>query len=97
MREGERPADDEVAGRIFEGLYERYLGTEIEHAPTARIKAYITALLSVDQDASDGLSLIEADHVEPGPRLRKGPPKESAELGVPASPVRDVCTTDDGA
>ncbi|GAA1035892.1 hypothetical protein [Streptomyces murinus] len=55
--EGERPADDKTARRTFEDLYERYLGAEIEHAPTSRIAAYVTALwerwCDVTEDVDD--------------------------------------------
>ncbi|MER7682511.1 hypothetical protein [Streptomyces sp. NPDC096934] len=43
--EGERPADDKAARRNFRDLYERYVGTEVEHPPTERIAAYVAALL----------------------------------------------------
>ncbi|MFD5717173.1 hypothetical protein [Streptomyces sp. NPDC127036] len=42
--EGERPADDKAAGRVFDGLYDRYLDGEPE-PPSERIKAYVAALL----------------------------------------------------
>ncbi|MFB7124097.1 hypothetical protein [Kitasatospora sp. NPDC056273] len=44
--EGERPADDAAAGRCFDDLYERYLGTDEENLPpTERIAAFVAALL----------------------------------------------------
>lgn len=43
--EGERPADDKMAGRVFSDLYDRYIDTEIDHPPTERIAAYVAGLL----------------------------------------------------
>ncbi|MFI2511596.1 hypothetical protein [Streptomyces sp. NPDC018972] len=46
--EGERPADDRAAGRVWRGLYERYLDSddgEVEEPPSERIAAYVAALL----------------------------------------------------
>ena len=43
--EGERPADDRTAARVFRDLYDRYINAEMEHAPTERIAAYVAALL----------------------------------------------------
>lgn len=43
--EGERPADDKVAARVFMDLYERYVETDAEHPPAERIAAYVAALL----------------------------------------------------
>ncbi|WP_042368984.1 hypothetical protein [Streptacidiphilus neutrinimicus] len=43
--EGERPTDDKAAARIFRDLYEHYLDAEEERPPTARIEAYVLALL----------------------------------------------------
>ncbi|UUU37619.1 hypothetical protein [Streptomyces sp. NBC_00162] len=43
--EGEQPTDDRSAGRVLTNLYDRYLDTEMEHAPTERIAAYVAALL----------------------------------------------------
>ncbi|MEV5673820.1 hypothetical protein AB0L28_34320 [Streptomyces sp. NPDC052503] len=43
--EGEKPADDKTAGRVFDDLYDRYVGNEVEGPPSERIAAYLTALL----------------------------------------------------
>jgi hypothetical protein len=44
--EGERPADDKTAGRVFEDLCARYIESETDHPPTERIAAYVTGLLA---------------------------------------------------
>ncbi|MFG2646061.1 hypothetical protein ACGFYP_34460 [Streptomyces sp. NPDC048370] len=43
--EGERPADDKTAGRVFNELYDRYIDGEVEEPPSERIAAYVAALL----------------------------------------------------
>ncbi|MEV6053294.1 hypothetical protein [Streptomyces sp. NPDC052107] len=43
--EGERPANNKIAGRVFDDLYDRYLDGEAEEPPSERIAAYVTALL----------------------------------------------------
>ncbi|WP_398856562.1 MULTISPECIES: hypothetical protein [Streptomyces] len=43
--EGERPVDDETAGRVFGELYDRYLDGGAETPPSDRIAAYVAALL----------------------------------------------------
>ncbi|MGW5124511.1 hypothetical protein ACWEQ7_10730 [Streptomyces sp. NPDC004069] len=43
--EGERPADDKFAGRVFEDLYARYIDSDTGHPPTERIAAYVAGLL----------------------------------------------------
>ncbi|MFJ4487385.1 hypothetical protein ACIP3D_34120 [Streptomyces longwoodensis] len=43
--EGERPADDKLAGRIFNDLYDRYLDSETHEPASERISAYVAALL----------------------------------------------------
>ncbi|MEU6673853.1 hypothetical protein [Streptomyces sp. NPDC046925] len=43
--EGERPADDKTARRVFSDLYDHYLDGETEEPPSAGITAYVTALL----------------------------------------------------
>ncbi|MEU6424029.1 hypothetical protein [Streptomyces spiralis] len=43
--EGERPADDKAAGRVFEDLYARYIDSDTDHPPTERIAAYVAGLL----------------------------------------------------
>ncbi|MER5966258.1 hypothetical protein [Streptomyces sp. NPDC002057] len=43
--EGERPVDDKTAGRVFDGLYDRYIDGEVEEPPSERIAAYVAALL----------------------------------------------------
>jgi hypothetical protein len=54
--EGQRPADDEAAGVIFEELYAHYIKSDIEVPPTERIRAYGEALLArypdIDEDES---------------------------------------------
>ncbi|MFF4249647.1 hypothetical protein ACFY1L_00340 [Streptomyces sp. NPDC001663] len=43
--EGERPADDKTAGRVFTDLYDRYIDGQLEHPPTEKIAAYVATLL----------------------------------------------------
>ncbi|MER7934006.1 MULTISPECIES: hypothetical protein [unclassified Streptomyces] len=43
--EGERPADDKAAARIFGDLYDHYIDTDVDHPPTDRIAAYVAGLL----------------------------------------------------
>ncbi|WP_460072784.1 hypothetical protein [Streptomyces sp. YKOK-I1] len=43
--EGERPANDKIAGRIFNDLYDRCLDSETQEPPSERISAYVAALL----------------------------------------------------
>lgn len=43
--EGERPADGVAARHFFLGLYDRYIGGEVDQPPTERIAAYVAALL----------------------------------------------------
>ncbi len=43
--EGERPADDKTAGRVFSDLYDRYIDGEAEEPPSERIAVYVAALL----------------------------------------------------
>ncbi|MEV5140166.1 hypothetical protein AB0K71_17055 [Streptomyces syringium] len=43
--EGDHPADDTAAGRLFTELYGRYVDTDVMHPPTARIAQYVAALL----------------------------------------------------
>ncbi|WP_327316272.1 hypothetical protein [Streptomyces sp. NBC_01235] len=43
--EGERPADDKIACRVFSDLYDRYLEGEDEEPPSERVAAYVGALL----------------------------------------------------
>ncbi|MFF7928761.1 hypothetical protein ACFZDP_48295 [Streptomyces mirabilis] len=43
--EGERPADDKTAGRVFNDLYDRLIETEADEPPTERITAYVAGLL----------------------------------------------------
>ncbi|MFF1896970.1 hypothetical protein [Streptomyces sp. NPDC058206] len=43
--EGERPADDRAAGRVFTDLYDHYLDSKVDHPPTERIAGYVAALL----------------------------------------------------
>ncbi|MFE1199494.1 hypothetical protein ACFW6E_43440 [Streptomyces olivaceoviridis] len=43
--EGERPADDKTACRVFNDLYDRFLDGEDEEPPSERIAAYVRALL----------------------------------------------------
>jgi hypothetical protein len=51
--EGERPPDDAAAGRLFTDLYCRYIDTDVDHPPTARIAAYVSALLARWPDMTD--------------------------------------------
>ncbi|MFD8968183.1 hypothetical protein ACFV0C_24865 [Streptomyces sp. NPDC059568] len=57
--EGERPADDKTAGRVFSNLYDRYIDGAVEEPPSERIAAYVATLLQRwcdmaedDEDAS---------------------------------------------
>ncbi|MEU2308739.1 hypothetical protein [Streptomyces misionensis] len=43
--EGDRPADDKTAGRVFSELYDRYIDSEVEEPPSERMAAYVAALL----------------------------------------------------
>ncbi len=43
--EGERPADDKAAGRVFSSLFDRYIDGEVEEPPSERIAGYVAALL----------------------------------------------------
>lgn len=43
--EGVRPANDKSARRSFNGLYERYLDSEVKEPPSERITTYVAALL----------------------------------------------------
>jgi len=43
--EGDRPADDVSAASEVERLYDRYIASEDRAEPTARIAAYVAALL----------------------------------------------------
>src|SRR5215831_3600928 len=43
--EGDRPANDVAAAAEFERLYDRYIESDDAVEPTARIAAYVTALL----------------------------------------------------
>ncbi|WP_030348793.1 hypothetical protein [Streptomyces sp. NRRL S-1022] len=43
--EGERPADDKTAARVFNDMYARYIDGEVEERPSERIAAYVAALL----------------------------------------------------
>jgi hypothetical protein len=65
--EGEPPADDAVAGRVFEQLYSKYLEDEWQTVPTPRISAYVDALLErwvdLDEDDEEGLSPFAAGPV----------------------------------
>jgi hypothetical protein len=44
--EGDRPANDFVARAEFQRLYDRYMGSDTPLAPTARVVAYVEALLA---------------------------------------------------
>ncbi|MFJ7985860.1 hypothetical protein [Streptomyces sp. NPDC096351] len=50
--DGDRPADDRTAGRVFDELYDRYVVGAGE-PPTARIAAYVSALLERWCDLSE--------------------------------------------
>ncbi|MFF8532347.1 hypothetical protein ACF07B_10365 [Streptomyces sp. NPDC015532] len=54
--EGERPADDRTAGRIFTDLFDRYLDAEMTSPPTECIAAYVAALAERWGDATDDAS-----------------------------------------
>ncbi|GAA2699365.1 hypothetical protein GCM10010095_70830 [Streptomyces anthocyanicus] len=45
VREGERPADDKIAGQVFSDPYDRYTDSEEEEPPSERIAAYVAVLL----------------------------------------------------
>ncbi|MCL6673242.1 hypothetical protein [Streptomyces panaciradicis] len=46
--EGVRPADDKSARRSFNGLYDRYLGSEVREPPSERITAFIAAVCQLN-------------------------------------------------
>jgi hypothetical protein len=43
--EGDGPAADAAAGTLFKHLYDRYIDTDVEYPPTARITQYVATLL----------------------------------------------------
>lgn len=44
--DGEKPRDDDEAGRVFDEFYERHLGSEdVTTEPSPRIEAYVEALV----------------------------------------------------
>ncbi|MFF9473936.1 hypothetical protein ACF1E9_15130 [Streptomyces roseolus] len=43
--EGEKPADDKTAGRVFADLYDRYIDRKVVAPPSERIAAYVATLL----------------------------------------------------
>ncbi|SDP82740.1 hypothetical protein [Lentzea jiangxiensis] len=51
--EGARPADDAAARTALDDLYERYVYSDVEHAPTPLIKKYVAALLDRWPDLSE--------------------------------------------
>ncbi|MGW5768760.1 hypothetical protein ACWEVY_06390 [Streptomyces longwoodensis] len=51
--EGERPANNKIAGRVFDDLYDRYLDGELQEPPSERIAAYVTALLERWRDTTE--------------------------------------------
>ncbi|MFF8975156.1 hypothetical protein [Streptomyces sp. NPDC014995] len=51
--EGERPADDRTAGRVFTDLFDRYLEPDVDSPPTERIAAYVAALVERWGDVTD--------------------------------------------
>jgi len=51
--EGERPADNEIALEVLEELCNRSLETDVEHPPTAKITAYVAALLERWRDITE--------------------------------------------
>ncbi|MEV7068497.1 hypothetical protein AB0N97_37780 [Streptomyces collinus] len=53
--EGERPADDRTAGRVFNDLFDRYLETEVGDPPTERIAAYVGALVERWGDVTEAV------------------------------------------
>jgi hypothetical protein len=57
VREGERPANDRTAGRVFTDLFDRYLETKVCGPPTERLTAYVAALVKrwgdVTEDVED--------------------------------------------
>ncbi|WP_381564440.1 hypothetical protein [Streptomyces eurythermus] len=61
--EGERPADDKIARRVFSDLYDRYLDDQVEEPPSAGITAYVDVLLerwcdiTEDQDGTSPWSV----------------------------------------
>ncbi|MFD9242998.1 hypothetical protein ACFV0D_13920 [Streptomyces sp. NPDC059556] len=58
--EGDRPADDKTAGKVFSDLYDRYLDGEVKEPPVEHITAYVAALLGRWRD-------ITADEDETSP------------------------------
>ncbi|MGW6523988.1 hypothetical protein [Streptomyces sp. NPDC054962] len=73
--EGERPADDKIARRVFRDLYDRYLDSEIQEPPSAGITAYVTALLgrwcdiTVDVDGTSPWSVGPLIDAASGPLI----------------------------
>ncbi|GGZ88815.1 MULTISPECIES: hypothetical protein [Streptomyces] len=51
--EGQRPADDRAAGRVFTDLFDRYLEPDADSPPTERIAAYVAALVERWGDVTD--------------------------------------------
>lgn len=43
--DGERPADDKAAERVFNDLYDRLMETGTDEPPTERIREYVAGLL----------------------------------------------------
>ena len=43
--EGDRPADDKTAGRVFNDLYDHYLDGEFKEPASEPVEVYVTALL----------------------------------------------------
>lgn len=44
--EGDKPADNAIAGEVFTQLYDRYIDTDEESPPSPRIAEYVAALLA---------------------------------------------------
>lgn len=51
--EGERPADDKTAGRVFNDLYDRLMETETDERPTERLRGYVAGLLERWRDLTE--------------------------------------------
>ncbi|SNT41499.1 hypothetical protein SAMN05421812_105431 [Asanoa hainanensis] len=51
--DGERPSDDAAAAKVFEALYREYIDSDEVQPPTARIHAYVDALLARYPDMDD--------------------------------------------
>ncbi|GAA5029096.1 hypothetical protein [Streptomyces siamensis] len=71
--EGERPADDRTAGRVFNDLYDRYIDVDAGEPPTERIAAYVAGLLERWSDVTEDDYGTSPWHTGPLIREARGP------------------------